>query len=427
METALAILILTYLLISVRFIPLVRMGRASAAMLGASLIVATGVLAFGDALRSIDLDVLFLLLGMMLLVSSLQSCGLFDIICGWMVKVSTTPLTFFMLVCIVSAVLSALVLNDAVVLLLTPVIIESCYRLGIKPFPYLMGHVMSANIGSLATVVGNPQNAFIATRADIGFIEFSSRLLPVASVSMILMMVVLIIIFRQDILINGFNKPSNPSSMITLKDGEKRDSLRCFGTIGRLDNLKILLIITSMTVLAFAFSQSLGLPLAHIAFLSGAIAAIVTVLITDVRVSEINSGVNWSIILFFIGLFVVIGGASSSGLLSNLETSLMVFSGQDADSPILLFISAALLSNLVSNVPAVLLIAELLPVSGDAWFHLAAASTLAGNATLIASAVNIIMAERAERMGVEIDFLKFMAVGLPISIITLTFAFILMI
>lgn len=426
MSTALVILVLTYLLISVRVLPRVRVGRATAALVGAFLMVFTGVMGLTEAWMSIDIDVLLLLLGMMLLVSSLQSCGLFDIICAWMVRTSSTPIVFFILVCIVTAVLSALVLNDAVVLLLTPVIIESCYRLGIKPFPYLIGHVMSANIGSLATVVGNPQNAFIATKAGIGFIDFSMRLLPVATISLLMMMVMLVAIFRKDILETNFDRTLDSARMVTIEGLKERDACTRRCIIGRVGNLRLLLVITLVTVVAFTWSQSLGLPLAHIAFISGTTAALLTTLLTDVRASEINDGINWSIILFFVGLFVVIGGAASSGLLSDFETSLVAISGQDADSPMVLFLSAAFLSNLVSNVPAVLLIAEMLPMSEDAWYSLAAASTLAGNATLIASAVNIIMAERAEKLGVEIDFLRFMAVGLPVSIVTLTLAFLLM-
>ncbi len=421
LHTALAVFVLTYFLISARHLPRIRMERSTAALLGAALMVIVGATTVSGALRSIDVEVLMLLLGMMLLVSSLQTCGLFRIISEWMVRRSTTPLRFFTLICVVTASLSALVLNDAVVLLLTPVIIETCYRLRLKPFPFLMGHVMAANIGSVATVVGNPQNAYIATQAGIGFLDFSYRLLPAAAVCLTVMIAMMAVIFRKDLLGGSLEAP-DPSVMASFDHAEVEGRVRG-QLLRRGSNLRLLLLVTAATVAAFTASNAIGLPLGHIAIIAGSVAALLTALLTDVRPREISSGVDWSILLFFIGLFVVIQGAVDSGLMQAMEVGLFTNTPLESGSGSSMAVLVALLSNLVSNVPAVLLVVGLMPVTGDMWYSLAAVSTLAGNATIIASAVNIIMAERAERLGVRIEFWRFMAAGLPVAVVTTLIAY----
>lgn len=419
---ALGIFILTYLFISVRNIPGIKIGRSSAALIGATLMVGLGVVSFPRALSSIDVEVIILLLGMMLLVSSLQNCGLFEIICAKILRLSSTPLRFFILIMVVSAVLSALVLNDAVVLLFTPVIIEACYRLRVNPFPYLIGEVMAANIGSVATVVGNPQNAYIGTKAGISFLEFSATLLPVAALCLLSSTLFLVFIFRKDVLFHTFSAPSeiesflNPSRAEQSKDKERtRQGILTSGLV-----LKILVILTIATVMMFAFSNALGIPLYTIAIGSGLLAAFISIFLNDSRVKDIGKGVDWSIILFFIGLFVVIQGAIDSGLLSQLEHYFFLWSGTTSLDVVNIGLLSAFMSNLVSNVPSVMLLGELISLQDTSlWLALAASSTLAGNATLMGSAANIIMAEKAEKMGHVINFWKFMLIGIPVTMLNL--------
>lgn len=421
LHLALAVFLLTYFLISFRRIPVIKVSRASAALMGALLMVLVGVLSIQRAWEALDIEVLMLLLGMMLLVAALQCCGLFEIICARMVRLSSTPLRFFIIIMVVSAVLSALVLNDAVVLLFTPVIIEACIRLRVNPVPYLIGEVMAANIGSVATVVGNPQNAFIATRAGIGFVDFSLHLVPVAAVCLLASMVMLVFIFRHDLWKRSFPSIPDPDELRTLarlQEVEVCRSRRCI--LSRKRTLPLLAALTGITVLAFALSHHIGIPLSIIAFSSGSLAAVLAVTLTDLRSKELGERVDWSIILFFIGLFVVIQGVTDSGLLSAFQERILPWGyGDLPDIPGLTLLSAVL-SNLVSNVPSVMLLAELIPAGEmELCLLLAASSTLAGNATLIGSAANIIMAERAERLGQEIDFWRFMAVGLPVTAVNL--------
>lgn len=400
---------------------MIKVSRASAALLGAILMILVGVLSIQRAWEAMDTEVLMLLLGMMLLVAALQCCGLFEIICAKMVRLSSTPLRFFIIIMVVSAVLSALVLNDAVVLLFTPVIIEACLRLRVNPVPYLIGEVMAANIGSVATVVGNPQNAFIATRAGIGFVDFSLHLAPVAAVCLLASMALLVFIFRHDLWKQSFPSIPDPDDLKTLarlQEVEVCKSRRCI--LSRKRTLPLLVALTGLTVLGFALSHHVGIPLSIIAFSSGSLAAVLAVTLTDLRSKEVGERVDWSIILFFIGLFVVIQGVTDSGLLSAFQERLLPWGvGDLPDVPGITLLSAVL-SNLVSNVPSVMLLAELIPAGEmELWLILAASSTLAGNATLIGSAANIIMAERAERLGQEIDFWRFMTVGLPVTAVNL--------
>lgn len=418
---ALAVFLITYFLISFRRIPVIKLSRSSAALFGAFLMVALGILSMQRAWEALDIEVIMLLSGMMLLVGTLQSCGMFEIICVTMVRLSSTPLRFFLLIMTVSAILSALVLNDAVVLLFTPVIIEACIRLRVNPVPYLIGEVMAANIGSVATVVGNPQNAFIATRAGIGFLDFSVNLVPVAVLCLLASMMLLVFIFRRDLWRVSFPSALDPDGLMTLhqvRQVENQNS--CRRLIPRKRLLPLLAVLTLGTVMAFAFSHQMGVPLSHIAFISGAAAVILSVSLTDLKPRELVDRVDWSIILFFLGLFVVIQGVTDSGLLSAFQVSPIFGGGESVlDLPGLTMLSAVL-SNLFSNVPSVMLLAEMIPVGEtELWLILAASSTLAGNATLLGSAANIIMAERAERLGQEIDFWRFMLIGLPVTAMNL--------
>jgi len=181
-----------------------------------------------------------------------------------------------------------------------------------------------------------------------------------------------------------------------------------------------LLGITAVTFIAFMASHVIGVPLAVIAFLAGVAALFILPLVSDLRSKDMLAGVDWSIILFFVGLFVVLQGVKDSGLLFEIRRFFPGFEEGALPRTEWLTALSALLSNLVSNVPSVMLLSELIPLSEtDLWFALASSSTLAGNATILGAAANVIVAEKAEGMGVELNFWKFTMVGFPIALATL--------
>lgn len=423
---ALAIFLVTYALISIRRFPKFKVDRPAAALIGAALMILLGVVGAQEAIGAINMDIIILLLGMMLLVAGLELCGFFEWVSLRMIRYSKDQFTFLVLTMVITGALSALVLNDTIVLLFTPIIIRTCRLLKSNPVPFLVAEAIAANIGSVATAVGNPQNAFIATKANISFINFSAKLLPVAAVCMVIAIAILYMIYRKDI------EQGNAQEFRRriLKDGWKafQDELvkgDAATTSGirklreRRLGLYTLVGITALTFAAFVLSHVLNTPIALIAFLGGVIALFLVPLVTDAKAKDMLAGVDWSIILFFVGLFIVIEGVKTSSLLSEINS---VFPGfQDGGIPSLEWLTAlsAFLSNLVSNVPAVMLLSEMIPNQTDLWLALASSSTLAGNATVLGAAANIIVAEKAEGMGVEVNFWKFTLVGFPIAMATL--------
>ena len=424
---ALAVFLVTYALISIRRFPKIKIDRPAAALVGAALMIVLGVVEPEKAIGAIHLDIIILLVGMMILVAGLELCGFFEWVSLRMIKYSKDQFTFLVLTMVVTGSLSALVLNDTIVLLFTPIIIRTCRLLKSNPVPYLVAEALAANIGSVATVVGNPQNAFIATKAGISFVDFSARLVPVSIVCMLVAIAMMYLFYRKDIekgSAQEFRRKILKDGWKVFEDELVKGDAATTSGIKKLKERKAGLYaltgITALTFLAFILSHVLGTPIAVIAFIGGVTALFVVPLITDVKAKEMLAGVDWSIILFFVGLFIVIEGVKDSTLLDEIRNGFPGF--HDGSIPSLEWLTAlsAFMSNLVSNVPAVMLLSEMIPISQtDLWLALAASSTLAGNATILGAAANVIVAEKAEGMGVQINFWKFTLVGFPIAMATL--------
>lgn len=424
---ALAIFLVTYALISIRRFPRVKVDRPAAALVGAALMIGLGVVAPANAISAINMDILILLVGMMVLVAGLELCGFFEWVSLRMIRYSRDQFTFLVLTMVVTGALSALVLNDTIVLLFTPIIIRTCRLLKSNPVPFLVAEAIAANIGSVATAVGNPQNAFIATKAGISFTEFSVKLLPVAAVCMLIAIAILYLMYKKDI------QQGNAQEFRRriLRDGWKffqdeliRGDAATTAGIKKLRErrlgLYMLIGITALTFTAFVVSHIIATPIALIAFVGGVAALFVVPIVTDVKARDMLAGVDWTIILFFVGLFIVIEGVKDSGLMSEMRHFFPGFMPGSVPSLDWLTVLTAFLSNLVSNVPAVMLLSEMIPVTNhELWLALASSSTLAGNATILGAAANVIVAEKAEAMGVEVDFWKFTLVGFPITLATL--------
>ncbi len=401
MITALIIFAVTYALISLRGNKRLKIGRTGAALLGAAAMIVFGVVTPMTALGSVNTDVLFLLMGMMALVVGLEYCGFFEIISDWMIsRFAAGPKLLAVIMCL-NALLSALMLNDAVVLLFTPIVIRCCIALKADLVPYLVGTMISANIGSVATAIGNPQNAFIVSEHGISFMQFLANQLPTALVCLPIAYFMLLLFFRR--------------RLSTVVDSESEDEERM--NIDR-TRLGILLFVALLTFVGFAFSGKLGIPMSVPALIAGAIALIVVISKEPEKSGWAIRRIDWSILLFFIGLFILMKGVEVSGLLSEL-TELTPGFGQ-GETPTLASTAglAILLSNLVSNVPAVMLLNGMIPQVDVFIYTLAASTTLAGNATLLGSACNIIVAEKAAARGIKIDFWKYMVIGIPIAVVT---------
>lgn len=397
------VFIATYLLIAVHKTPWFEIKRSYAALIGALLMLIIGALTIQQAFESIDCNVLFLLLGMMTLVAGLEYFGFFTLISDYLVKKCTAGLKLLFMIMLFSAVLSAIALNDAVVLMFTPIVIKCCMKMRINPIPYLIGLMMSANIGSIATAVGNPQNAYIVSLTGIDFGQYSLYCIPIAIVCLIIAYAILALIFRRSMF-------EEHEFSVGLMDEQRNIQKR---------PLIAMVALTVLCFIGFIMTGYFDIKLYQVSLVAGAVSLLLVMISRPADGVWVVKRIDWHILLFFIGLFVLIGGAVHTGLISDIASLFPGFREGETPDVIGLSVFSVVLSNLVSNVPAVMMIAEMMPGADfSLWITLAASSTLAGNTTLIGSAANIIVAERSEKYNVKINFLKFMAVGLIVTVAT---------
>ena len=398
---ATAVFLLTYVLISLRTVRRFPIERPAVAMLGGALMLLLGVLSPLEAVLAINLDVILLLIGMMVLVSGLEVCGFYDLVSSRIAARAKSQLTFLTWLMVATATLSALVLNDAIALLVTPVVIRSARSLKVNPVPYLVAVAIAANVGSVATEVGNPQNAFIAIRSGIPFLTFTAYLLPVTIVCLAIAIAGVRLAFRRDLAAPIAGAVAGP--IVPL---QRRGLTLTFGVA---------------VVVAAAFLASPHpdwLPL--IALIGGSVVLFFLPFVSTVTARSLIAKVDWGIILFFVGLFLLLAGVRASGLSAAIQGAFTSALGGQAGGLAWLVGLSSLLSNLISNVPAVLLLAEVVPQgSTQLWLALAASSTLAGNATILGAACNVIVVQVASREGVSVTMKDFVKAGLPVTAATL--------
>ncbi|HTY46809.1 MAG TPA: SLC13 family permease [Methanomassiliicoccales archaeon] len=438
MLLALLIFLVTYILISIRRFGRFHIERPAVAMLGAALMILAGVVTPQDALGAIDLNTLALLLGMMLLVASLEICGFFTWLSLRIVEKSKNQFQFLVLIMLATATLSALILNDTVVLLFTPIIIRSCQLIKANPVPFLVAEAVSANIGSVATEVGNPQNAFIAIHSGIPFAEFTMKLLPVTLISMLVAIALIWIVFRRDLLADSSvveHRRSEAKRWWNVFRGEISKPIDCDAAKGCIHfehmHRSVWFVLGAIVVvfLGFLISPQIQIPLSLVAFMGGAAVLFALPLLnSEATPKRLMGGVDWSLLLFFVGLFIVLKGVDVSGLMAEMVKAFQT-TGLGLTDVTGLSAFTAVLSNLISNVPAVMLLTPLVSVqsSNALWLALAASSTLAGNATILGAAANVIVVETSERLGVEVSFWRFIKAGLPITLVTLLVSIVLLV
>jgi Na+/H+ antiporter NhaD/arsenite permease-like protein len=427
---ALAIFLATYLGISIRHFKWFNIKRPIVATIGGFMMVFLGVVTPSQAFQSIDFGILGLLLGMMIMVVGLELCGFFTWVSKRIVLASRNQFQFLALIMISTAVLSALILNDAVVLLFTPIVIRACKMIKANPVPFLIAEAVSANIGSVATEVGNPQNVYIASISNVSFLDFSLRLVPVTAICLIVAISLVWVVFRKDLCEDrGFatsveDAPNQAKRRLRARSKpiDREEALK-HSEVGNINSSVYLVLGVLLLVFAgFILSPLTGVPIAIMAFLGGASVLFLLPLFnrgTDIRL--ILKQVDWTLLLFFVGLFVLLKGVDVSGLMAEMVGLFQSGSGGNLGTIWGLSGFCAVLSNLISNVPAVMLLAPFVSSIGTStiWLTLAASSTLAGNATILGAAANIIVVETGERMNVQVSFWKFIKVGLPITFVTL--------
>jgi Na+/H+ antiporter NhaD/arsenite permease-like protein len=310
-------------------------------------------------------------------------------------------------VVVVTAISSAFMVNDVVVLLFTPVIIAACHLLDRNPSPYLIAEAMASNIGSVATEIGNPQNMLIGVTSGISFTHFLLYLLPVAVISTAILLITIFFFYRKDIR-QEFRAEKLRHQTLSVIAGQPTPAARKRLLISTLP-------IFGLTVACLFLSSFIGVAVSIVA-MAGGVAA---VLFSGIKPSKLMKTIDWSLLLFFCGLFIVIGGAQQAGVLDIFMNTLNV---QDSIAGIAsMHVFSAVVSQLVSNVPLTMLVIPVIKsVPGDVlWISLAAGSTLGGNATIIGAVANIIVVEQAYSRGVKLGWWEFSKVGLVVTVLTI--------
>jgi Na+/H+ antiporter NhaD/arsenite permease-like protein len=389
---ALAIFAGSYLVFAFGKFPGMKIDRPGGAIIGAVLMVALRIVQPAEALRFIDFTTIVLLFSMMLIVGNLHQVGFFE----WIAEISIRrlhPRHLLPTVIAASGVLSAFFVNDIICLVMVPLVLTITRRMGVPPLPFLLAVATASNIGSVATITGNPQNMLIGSFSGIGYRDFLFHLGPVAAVGLLLNWAVLHWLYLR-----------GPAADILVQD--------VVPTPMELPQMRRTALVVSLVVVGF-FA---GIPPA----MSSAVGAAVLLIERTLEPRRLYDQVDWGLLVFFIGLFMIVGGAENAGITKRLMEFASNWNLQHTASFTLI---TAGLSNLLSNVPAVMLLKSFVPAFADphtAWLVLAMASTLAGNLTITGSVANIIVVERA-RPDVIIGFHEYFRAGLPVTVATLLF------
>ncbi len=407
MTAAAVIFALTYLVIGLQRVPRLHLGRPAGALLGAVAMVAWGVVDFESAKRAIDLDTILFLLGMMIVLGYLELSGFFAVVERRVLGLAGSARGLLWLVVVSAGILAALFMNDTVCLMLTPVVVRVTRRLGLPAAPYLIALATASNIGSTATIVGNPQNALVAVRSGLGLLPFASALWPVAAIGLVVDGLLLRWIYRRSLTGAPLVVPP-PRQPIEVQ--------------------RWILAASLLAGTGMVIALALGAHPAAAAMTAGA----AVVLAGATRPRRALQQVDWSLLLFFGGLFVVMRGVEGAGLAHAVVDGIAgplagPLAGSSAAVLARLAAAVTVLSQAVSNVPAVMLFLhtmQALPAEAarTLWLGLAAFSTLAGNLTIIGSVANVIVFETARRDGVEVGFFEYLRAGVPLTLLTLLVA-----
>ncbi|WP_019553252.1 ArsB/NhaD family transporter [Propionispira raffinosivorans] len=372
--------------------PFFRIDRAGVAIIGAVAMMGLGIISFDDAVKTVDYRTIVILFSMMVLVANLKIAGFFEFIGQHVLENVHSKKLLLLVVILLSGVLSALAINDIICLLLTPVIIFICNKGNCDPLPHLMGLALASNIGSAATFLGNPQNILIGSLSKLTFMEYFKVAIPIVCIGLLLTYLFLAM---------AYNKKLQ----------------------GKLDHssfqapyVNTYLIGKTVLTLFFVIGSYIA---GYDIVLTTSLGAAFLLITRKVKPNKVYTSIDFNLLVIFIGLFVIVGGVKASGLLLQVQTWLPM---EQMNNLGFFAVISVVLSNLVSNVPAVLLLQYYIPVDNAAqkWQALALFSTFAGNLTIFGSIANLIVVEIAKKNQIIITAKEYFRVGFPLTVI-LTF------
>lgn len=381
--------------IAIGSFPKFRMNRATISLVGASALIIINEMNLKKAVSFIDIDTIILIFAMMIININLRLAGFFNIIANKVIAYSKTPRQLLIILTFSSGILSSLFLNDTIVIMFTPMIIEIVIHFKRNPIPYLIALATSANIGSAATIVGNPQNMIIGIQSGISFSEFMLYMFPISLLCLFLVVIVISIIYKKEFTNQKFEENLDKETKIYRPLFIKSTAV--------------------LTLMLIAFL--IGSPVAITALAASAILLITR----RIKPERVFLEIDFSLLIFFACLFII-SHQTNYLLTSSVKISDLQFFSENRI--INISIVASVLSNIISNVPAVLMLSPIIKEMINPekiWLTLALSSTFAGNLTLLGSVANLIVVEMARKRGVNIKFTEYLKSGVIITIISLVF------
>ena len=398
-----------------------RINRVAVALGGASIMLALGATnaehAFFSEDSGIDWNVIFLLLGMMLIVGVVKRTGLFEYVAIWAAKKARgRPFPIMVILIVVTGVASAALDNVTTVLLVAPVTLLICDRLGVPPVPFLIAEVLASNIGGTATLVGDPPNIIIASRSGLSFDDFLRVLAPFVLVVLIVLVLLCRIMFRKAFRYDA----KRVAQVMALRE---RDAIRDRRLV--VSSLAVL----AAVLVAFGLHTVLGLEPSVVALLGG----LLLLALSRLDATDVAKDVEWPTLVFFAGLFVMVGGLVATGVIDTIaRAATNAVEDRLWPATLLLLWASAGLSAIVDNIPYVAtmspIVAELVDAAGGndkaevLWWALALGADLGGNATAVGASANVVVLGIAERAGHRISFWGFTKYGLIVAAISVALA-----
>ncbi len=394
-------------------------GRVKVALVGAGVMIAAGLLdadqVFFEPETGVDWNVIFLLLGMMIVVGVLKQTGVFEYMAIWAAKRARgDPYRVLVLLCLITAVASAALDNVTTVLLIAPVTLLVCDRIGVAPVPFLIAEALASNIGGAATLIGDPPNIIIASRAGLGFNDFLVNLGPIVIVLLVVFVLVSRLLFRSAFVAD----PERVDEVMRLNEREAIADSRLLLRSG---------VVLALIMAGFVTQSLTGLEPALVALLGAGLLVLISGLESSAYLEEIE----WETLLFFAGLFVMVGALVATGVVEELAVRLAeLVAGNLLLAVVVLLFASAILSAIVDNIPYVATMAPVVAavmasdpeLQGQTvlWWALALGADLGGNATAIGASANVVVTGIAKRSGHPISFWEFTKYGLVIATITVT-------
>jgi Na+/H+ antiporter NhaD/arsenite permease-like protein len=413
---AVAVFVVAYALIATD-----RIHKVKVVLGGAAVVLALGLVGSDDVFYShetgIDWDVIFLLLGTMVMVGVLRQTGVFEYVAIWAAKrAGGSPLRVMILLVLITAVASAALPNVTIVLLMAPVTLLVCERLDINPIPFLIAEVLASNIGGVSTLIGDPPNIIIGSRANLSFNDFLINLAPVAIIALIAFVAVLPLLFRGTF---GVHE-DRVAEVMSLNEREAIQDLR--------------LLVKSGAVLVLVFATFVASSAIHVEpSVVALIGAGVMVTISGLEHVHYLASVEWETLLFFAGLFILVGSLVKTGVIADLaRLAGDVTGGDPLFATMLILVVSAVLSGLIDNIPYV---ATMTPVVADLattipdpghvqamWWALAIGAGFGGNMTAVGASANVVMIGISTREGYPISFWEFTRKGVVVMALTVAVA-----